>query len=102
VAHDPRDVAGTLAGRAIQAREGVPDLAGGTWAYRMNWSPRATEHEDGEWACEVFFTEFEQSREPHEVELMKRELLKIHRKSPGISYAPFATTLEATPTSRLL
>ena len=51
-----------------------------------HWTPAATEEDADERAWESFFREFP-SREPHKVELMKRELLKIHRKSPGISGA---------------
>lgn len=81
MAHHPRYAEGTLAGRAPQAREGVPDLVGGTWAHRMTGHRRPQKRR---LARELFFREFGYSREPHEVELMKRELPKIHRKSPGI------------------
>ena len=51
-----------------------------------DWTPAATDEEADERAWELFFREFP-SRGPHEVELIKSELLKIHRNSPGISGA---------------
>jgi hypothetical protein len=52
-----------------------------------DWADPATEEEADERAWELFFREFGHSRAPQEVELMKRELLKIHRKFPGLSGA---------------
>ena len=52
-----------------------------------DWAPPATEEEANDRAWELFFREFGTSRDRAQLELMKRELLKIHRESPGISGA---------------